>query len=757
MKLEKQQTRIYLITAAVTAFVIILVAGYTTSQHILNMTVHRRAILEMHNVLTSLERIEISVARGESLNRAYLLTGKDECKRQYEAEKKKIRETIDVVTTSLANNANQAKMMSRLQQCIEEKLKRMEESSSSKISQVEVREIILSDLEHSHEKDEISTLLERIEASLESTIFEQAAILESAVADLIQLILALCATALSVFLTTFIYVDASEVARLKKHARQQLFYRISQALAEPLALADCIRQILKLFCSVFEWTCGVFWIPEGEYHIRCYDFYGNEASGKLEATTRLLVLERGEGLAGASWSKGAPISVNFPATPDGTARGDVLAQENMRSGFALPLFLGEQLVGVFEFFSRRRESMDDAGLSDFAAAGGDIAQFVRRKETEERLACSLAELESSSGVLESVLKNMGSGVVVADNTGRFLSFNDLAVELLGAGPMMDLPLEQWPEAYGVYSGEDSELFEYKQLPLVKALRGEPSDNVVLFCKNKSRPNGVWISANGRPIFNSAGDVIAGVVVMEDVSLRREAEKRVSEFYSTVSHELRTPLTSIRGALGLMEGGKAGELSDRAESLVSIANVECDRLIRLINDILDIRKIEAGKVELKLESISPAELVNQSVQSMIGFANQHGIALETSFAKDENIQGDRDRLIQVLTNLISNAVKFSDRGTKVLISTGVGSGVMRFAVSDSGPGISERNQRKLFRFFQQLDSSDIRQQGGTGLGLAISKGLVEQHGGAIGLESVEGQGSTFWFEIPLSSAKENIEE
>ncbi|MBX9691706.1 MAG: CHASE3 domain-containing protein, partial [Cyanobacteria bacterium] len=712
MKLEKQQTRIYLIIAAVIAFLILIVAGYLTSQQILNLSAHRRSIMEMHGVLTSLEQLEVSISQAESANRAFLLTGRKDFKKPYEVQKKRIWALVDSVQWALTSNSTQSEMFEELRQRIEEKLQDLEKISNerAKTDSKTVRELVLADLEQP-EKDGISVLLNRIEASEESVISEQAGMLESGQADSIQLILGLCATSLSVFLTTFIYVDAAEVARLQRHGRQQLFFRISQALAEPLPLAECVNNAIKLFCLHFNWTFGSFWVPDGQYHIRCYDFFGEEKSSKVEEVTRALVLQKGEGLAGAAWWKEAPIFVRIPATSDGTARGQAFVAEKVRAGFAFPVLLGTELVGVFEFFSRRREPMDDASLNDFAVAGADIAQFVRRKDTEDRLAKSLQELESSKGVLESVLKNMGSGVVVADSTGQFLTFNDSARAILGQGPI-DLAADGWSKAYGVYVGEDNQLVEHDELPLVKALRGESSDNVILFCKNESRPNGVWIMVNGRPIFNSQGDIIAGVIVIEDISLRREAEKRVSEFYSTVSHELRTPLTSIRGALGLIEGGKAGDLSARAQHLISIANNECDRLIRLINDILDIRKIEAGKVELHLESLSPNALVLESVESMRSFASQHSIKLEASLTCDDAIWCDHDRLIQILTNLISNAVKYSQPDTDVVAATLPGPGVVRFEVRDSGPGIAERDQRKLFRYFQQLDSSDTRQKGGS---------------------------------------------
>ena len=267
-----------------------------------------------------------------------------------------------------------------------------------------------------------------------------------------------------------------------------------------------------------------------------------------------------------------------------------------------------------------------------------------------------------------------------------------------------------------------------------------------------RPDGEvrWLAAKVFPINNEKGELVRVCGVARDINDRKEAERRVSEFYSTVSHELRSPLTSIRGSLGLIENGIVGDVSEQALTFVTIARTESDRLIRLINNILDLRKIEAGKLELKLSEVVIDELVLDTVTAMQGFAAEAQVELASPAVEPVLMTIDKDLISQVLTNLLSNAIKFSPAAGKVWMTALASEDNvrMRFEVNDEGPGIPPSQAHKLFGKFQQLDSSDTRSKGGTGLGLAIAKAIVEQHHGHIGVDSTEGQGSTFWFDLPV---------
>jgi two-component system sensor histidine kinase/response regulator len=240
---------------------------------------------------------------------------------------------------------------------------------------------------------------------------------------------------------------------------------------------------------------------------------------------------------------------------------------------------------------------------------------------------------------------------------------------------------------------------------------------------------------------------------EDLSESKEVERLKDEFISTVSHELRTPLTSIRGALGLLEGGVLGLLTPEALEVVQIARTNTDRLVRLINDILDLEKIEAGKLELKIVPIEIPWLIAAALDGIRATADDAGVVLQTHVAAVVPLHGDEDRLVQVITNLVSNAIKFSPpRGVVDVRVETVAPDRVRFSVTDRGPGIAAAQHPRLFAKFHQVDSSDSRGKGGTGLGLAISKAIVEQHRGSVGLSSCVGEGSTFWFDLPARTAR-----
>ena len=247
-----------------------------------------------------------------------------------------------------------------------------------------------------------------------------------------------------------------------------------------------------------------------------------------------------------------------------------------------------------------------------------------------------------------------------------------------------------------------------------------------------------------------GRIAGAVITFRDVTVRREVDRMKDEFVSVVSHELRTPLTSIRGSLGLLAAGKGGEVSPAGARLLEIAVQNTDRLIRLINDILDLERIEAGKVGLELARTDAAALIRHAAEVMQPMADRAGVALQAR-GDSVAVAADGDRILQVLTNLHSNAVKFSPPGSTVEVGVERRGDEALFHVADRGRGIPADRLEAVFERFQQVDSSDSRQKGGTGLGLAIARSLVQQHGGRIWVESVVGEGTTFRFTLPLAEA------
>ncbi|HKO01526.1 MAG TPA: ATP-binding protein, partial [Thermoanaerobaculia bacterium] len=241
-----------------------------------------------------------------------------------------------------------------------------------------------------------------------------------------------------------------------------------------------------------------------------------------------------------------------------------------------------------------------------------------------------------------------------------------------------------------------------------------------------------------------------VVTFRDITERLVVDRMKDEFVSTVSHELRTPLTSIRGALGLLASGLIGNIGERAQKMLDIAVTNTDRLVRLINDILDLERIDSGRVELNRATCDASDLMTSAVDVMQAFADRAGVEIEIEQIH-ESLWVDPDRIIQTLTNLLSNAVKFSPRDASVRVSAERDGEFFTFIVEDHGRGIPTSHLESVFERFKQVDSSDSRNKNGTGLGLAICRSIVNAHGGRIWAESVEGKGTTFRFSIPLQPA------
>jgi PAS domain S-box-containing protein len=378
------------------------------------------------------------------------------------------------------------------------------------------------------------------------------------------------------------------------------------------------------------------------------------------------------------------------------------------------------------------------------AAGGD--SFVASvRDVSERRAAEQA-LRQSEQRTRSILDNMLGGLITIDADAKIESANPAAGRIFGYEPteLVGKPLATLvPESVGDRPAYLRTAFA-RAIGRITEWRGQ-------------RKNGEEFPFE-LSMFEftggGAGRHFAGSV--RDVSERHAVEKLKGEFISTVSHELRTPLASIRGSLSLLAGGVLGDLSDEAKEMVVIAERNCVRLIGLVNDILDLERLEQGRLHMEMGEVEMADVLERTREAVHAFGAERQVAVETD-PTTVTVQGDSGRLVQVLVNLVSNAVKFSPAGAAVRVTVRESNGRVRVEVVDRGRGIPASHLSAIFERFRQVESSDARDKGGTGLGLAICKAIVEQHGGEIGVESELGQGSTFWFEIPSAPAADRFLE
>ena len=376
--------------------------------------------------------------------------------------------------------------------------------------------------------------------------------------------------------------------------------------------------------------------------------------------------------------------------------------------------------------------------------------------------------QDQNAVLQIIFDTMADGVIVADRQARLAVFNRAAEQMHGLG-RMNIPAEKWPERYGLYLPDQKTLFAAKNLPLARAIQGESVDDVEIFVRNSKRPKGLWMNVNARPIQDSHGTILGGVIVCRDITEHKkfEAERKHSEgierkqalelarlnaereylelFAYVASHDLQEPLQKIMAFSDLLKISTQA-LDEKSHDYVERMEQAARRMSRMISDILQFTKVTTGN-----DLFGPVDL-NQVIGEVLSDLD---LKISLTQAKIETgklprLRADRRQVYQLFLNLITNALKFQKKGeTPHLVIRERPSSVKGFAeigVSDNGIGFDEKYLAQIFRPFERLHQREHYE--GSGIGLAICKKIVARHGGVITAASREGEGATFWVTLPL---------
>jgi len=457
---------------------------------------------------------------------------------------------------------------------------------------------------------------------------------------------------------------------------------------------------------------------------------------------------RGEGLAGWAIQKQRPAIVGDVLTDARWAKKPDEPARAYRSAMAVPLAAGEDVLGALMLYHPETDYFTESHLRLVEAAAIQVATSINNAELyrlirdqAERLGSMLRAQQEEASKSQAILEAVADGVLVANAHSRVILFNVAAERILSTkreeiiGRLIDDFLglygtagATWMRQVGHWSVSANARLDVPSL----AQRLQIEDR--------------HVNVHVAPV--TLGDEYLGTVsVFRDVTREVEADLAKSEFVSTVSHELRTPMTSIKGYADLMLLGAAGGMNEEQKRFVSIIKSNADRLTVLVNDLLDISRIEGGRVELDIETMRLEVAVDQVVASLRARVEEKGLSLFVNVPPDlPPVLADRDRVIQILTNLVGNASQYTRAGS-ITVTARRMNNLARIDVADTGIGVAPEDQAKVFDRFFRSDDAAVQEFSGTGLGLAIVKSLVEMQHGQIWLESELGKGSTFSFTLP----------
>jgi signal transduction histidine kinase len=511
--------------------------------------------------------------------------------------------------------------------------------------------------------------------------------------------------------------------------RAEVLYRISRALAATLDERQVLDRTLALVAQFTRADRGGIMLVEP--HTGWLVFRTTLDCRRAGAVRGL---ERGRGLAG--WVLAKREAVIVPDTSRDSRWEKLNAYDtHVHSVLAAPLLLESEALGVLilihsdiNHFNADHLQLVQAAANQSAVALSKAQLYRYVSEQSERLGVTAQQREMEASKTMAILRSIGDGVIVGDRLGRVRLINPAAEHILGitAEAFLGRPLADLPGAPQDKDGDADRLQQF--------VIGERT-----------------VRAHFAPVMSAKDEWLGSVVVYHDITREEMADRLKSELVATASHELRTPLTSMRGYVDMLMLDTFGPLNPSQRDFLRIVKNNVTRLVHLVDELLDMSRVEAGEVRLRREEVDLVEMFYETSQSLHGQFNERNVTLHMDLQDNlPVVLADRQRLQQILINLVGNACKYTEPGGQVDIALYNGGDKLRVDVRDTGVGIPEDAKPHIFTPFYRAENPLRDEVGGTGLGLSITRKLVEMHGGEIWFESAEGKGSTFSFTLPLSS-------
>jgi signal transduction histidine kinase len=514
--------------------------------------------------------------------------------------------------------------------------------------------------------------------------------------------------------------------------RAEVLYHIARALSTTLDERQVLEQTLSLIARhIGAERGGIMLVEPNTGRLVFRTTLERQRSGNAGW------LERGQGLAGWVLANRQPVIV-----PDTTRDPRWMIRSNYdqqaRAVLAVPITLEDEALGVLilihsavNHFTAEHAQIAGAAAGQAAAALSKAQLYRYVSEQSDHLGVVARQREEEASKLMAMLRSIGDGVVVSDRLGLVRIVNPAAETILGitAEAFLNRPISELPGAPA----------------------GDPTPQLLKFSAGERVVRAHWAA-----VISSQGESLGSVVVYHDVTLEESADRLKTELVATASHELRTPMTSIRGFVDMLLLGTFGEVTESQREPLRVIKNNVVRLVQLIDELLDMSRVEAGEVRLRREDVQLEEVIRDVTHVLQGQFRERNVTLHMDLHHGlPSIVADRQRLEQIAVNLISNACKYTPRGGEVWVALRNGGDALCVEVRDTGVGIPYEAQPHIFTPFYRADNPLRDEVGGTGLGLSITRKLVELHGGEIWFESEPNRGSTFCFTLPLTPVEQPV--